>query len=437
MTRFVLWAFVVMAVVRPPVLWAQDSSADTEARIHALIDQLGDRDFQQRERAQRELLTYGAAAREQLAANVNHPDLEVAGRVTQLLQSIVIVSEARWQPALVTCPQATRPVTVILADLGTQIGANILICTSADSFTDVDTAFACARLPFWRAVDDLCRAAHRRLHIYRQADQTVAFTLFNDGGERCPTAYAGPFRCRLLTAHREFREHLRYADDSSSLGHTLAISCDLTWEPNFPLSLRSPRPHVAAAITSEGHELLQMSTPAPGSSPMRCLEEISVNEQFQLQPSPATVEVLSRLALTWQFEAIAEWGVLEATNCTAASVYRQDDVTVTIEKFSSRQPGQCDVVVQFARANYADGRPDDSDRENTFELVDDAGLAWKQATCRHEWTGHDHKYSIGFRYVGPADVGQALVLRCTYPRLRATREICFEFRDVPLPRQIP
>lgn len=65
-------------------------AADRQAEIHRLIEQLGDRDFTARDRAQEQLAKIGEEAFNALTVAANDPDLEIASRARYLLRKIEV-----------------------------------------------------------------------------------------------------------------------------------------------------------------------------------------------------------------------------------------------------------------------------------------------------------------------------------------------------------
>jgi hypothetical protein len=95
-------------------------SESQRGRIGELITQLGDDDFVTREKASRELVGLGSAARTALQKATNHKDAEIAARATQCLEAIGKGSQGQllvWAARVLSTRKSTKAVEVLLAFL--------------------------------------------------------------------------------------------------------------------------------------------------------------------------------------------------------------------------------------------------------------------------------------------------------------------------------
>ena len=115
----------------------QPQASQSNARIGQLIEQLGDRDYFVRQRAEDELAKYSFEAFDALTAATTHADLEIAARAKHLLQ----VMRTRW-----VTPSDPPEVQKLLEDY-----------ESLDRQTKITRMHALAGLPEWQGIAALCR----------------------------------------------------------------------------------------------------------------------------------------------------------------------------------------------------------------------------------------------------------------------------------------
>ncbi len=131
---------------------AAPGDAPPPANLPKLIDQLGDPDFHQREKASELLLQQGIAALPALKAAIDHPDAEVRRRALELvpaLETAVLIS-----PRRVTLSGTDRTVRQWIDDLAKQTGYGI-DCWGEDAGQKLSLELH--EVPFWEALDRISR----------------------------------------------------------------------------------------------------------------------------------------------------------------------------------------------------------------------------------------------------------------------------------------
>jgi hypothetical protein len=205
--------------------------------IDKLVSQLGDRDFQVRQKASRALLALGAPALAELQKLRSQRDAEVGRRVDGLIASLE--RAAALTPKRITLHLQKKPIRDVLAEMAKQTGFKIP--TSDPSFnTPAGKAlysFDFDRTPFWEALDKVCETTGLQQQLNRGND-TLQLS-FQDNYEpfRC---YDGAFKVTATGFH--FYRNTNLAFVSRNPGNTfnqdsenLQLSLTVAVEPRLPI----------------------------------------------------------------------------------------------------------------------------------------------------------------------------------------------------------
>lgn len=148
----------LLAVADPP-------PATADARVVALVAQLGSGDYAAREAAGKELDALGAAALDRLRAACRSPNPEVARRARDLAARIDrrVGNEKALAPTLVELDAKAAPLADVLADLSKQSGYAVSfnrfdahgVARGQPAVVTVETG----KVAFWEAVRKVCDAA--------------------------------------------------------------------------------------------------------------------------------------------------------------------------------------------------------------------------------------------------------------------------------------
>lgn len=180
-------------------------SAQDDARVRELIQQLEDDGYEARERAQKELVKLGEAALpalrkavEQAGAAADRGELRVRGESAIRAIELEVKSRRVYsEPKLVTLKASGMKVSEAAAEIARQAGVRI-----DSSAVDGDTAVTLdlREAPLFRALDELCRGAGERSYEHREEG---VVKLLRERHVPHPAAYPGPFRIRILTMKLE------------------------------------------------------------------------------------------------------------------------------------------------------------------------------------------------------------------------------------------
>jgi hypothetical protein len=137
----------------PTLLTLLPGPAPARPPVRQLIEQLGDRDFARRRRAEDGLRAEGTRALAALKQALNHPDAEVRRRVRELVSALE--REALLAPKRVTLKLTERPVGEALDEIARQTGYKITLGTAPPG----TYSFALKDVTFWEALDRVGRDA--------------------------------------------------------------------------------------------------------------------------------------------------------------------------------------------------------------------------------------------------------------------------------------
>ncbi len=232
-------AFLLLA---PP---AQD-----DARVLDLIRQLEDDSIEARERAQKELVRIGEPALpplrkavEQAGSADDRGELRVRGGAA--IRQIELAVKARTvyqEPKLVTLGPSGTKLSEALAAISRQTGVRI-DASAVDG--EAEVTLDLKNVPLFRALDELCRGQEERAYEYRE-EGTVK--ILKERHVDYPTAYAGPFRIRILTMKAE--RSTDFKEKKSSLRLSLEADHEKYLKP-----WKNPEIEITGAADDKGTSL--------------------------------------------------------------------------------------------------------------------------------------------------------------------------------------
>jgi hypothetical protein len=205
--------FLAALAFLAPALFTQDT-----ARIQELLQNLDDDSFEVREAAQRALIEIGPAAIPALKAVLADADrnpekAELKIRATSALRGIEFAVKAKQyyvEPKRVTLHARDADVGPLLADLEKQSGVRILpgnINAKAKVSLDADAA------PLLQVLDGLCSGAEDLAYELRDNEVRFSPARFL----RCPSAYEGPYRFRIVRLRHEHSTDFKTAEGQVEL----------------------------------------------------------------------------------------------------------------------------------------------------------------------------------------------------------------------------
>ncbi len=132
-----------------------------QSRIVDLINQLGSKNYRERDAATKELDAIGAPAMDALRAASKNLDMEIADRAAALVVKIEQRAEnARLiAPTYVELTLQDSPVEYAVAELSKKSGYTIAIVGDKSKLSGRKVTLETGRVPFWKALEMLCEKA--------------------------------------------------------------------------------------------------------------------------------------------------------------------------------------------------------------------------------------------------------------------------------------
>jgi hypothetical protein len=400
-----------------------------------LIEQLSASDYKVREAAAKALEAAGEAVLPTLRQAQPHNDPEVRKRLTQLIARLE--RQFLLAPRLVTIKADQTQVGQVFADLARQTGYQ-LNCTQGNA--NVVTVNA-DNVPFWEAVDQVCRQTGLGLQSYGNEGDGLTFQRL---GQFSPHVfYTGQFRVSAAGFHLSrsldlaVRQQFNPANPARS--ETLTLTFQVVGEPKAPLmSLGQPRLTLAEddlgkSLVPPQARVYESSYHDYSYSPRNAVRQT----QVQLH-GPGQAQSLRHVKGTVPVTFLAE---------KRPELTIDDILNVKEKKFDGSQisfeiddvkelPGRQVAIHATVRRNAAEGQHDYSwtnSLAQRIELVDDKGQ--KFTSEGFNWDSGSPTSVTGtftFNDGGNAKLGKAAKL-IYYNWIMAQHDIDFEFKDLPLP----
>jgi hypothetical protein len=419
----------IVLFLRLPTLWAQ-SPAD-EPRVARLVRQLGAAESQTRASAESALADLGADSRAVLEQALVADDPEVR------LRARILLDECRttdlWSASQVELPAENRLASSMLASIVAQTGNHLVVGDQYGAFNEVAVRGSGRRMPFWQAVDELCRATEN--HLRPQYDVRAGGLIVCGGAPgRFPSAYNGRLRAQITGARRVFIQELDYAEPTSDITHTFQLNLQLAWEEQFRLLGYTTQPELIEARTDTGHALTAVQ-PASGSWNAVTPSTRHVTATLRLSPPPSGATRLSLLKLRWPLFAVGDRQVLVVPAIESGRSFAQEDVELSIESIERHPTGRYELVLVVSRDRATPEPAEILFQENDVDLFDADGLPLRLQNQTHQLCARGVQMRLQF--AGDTATGEPELLRLAYPRLRTRRSMELVFRDVALPAAEP
>lgn len=427
-----------------------------------LVRRLGAETAAGREEAARQLEAIGPEALPllRLARDVGQP--EVRDRATDLIDRI----EARLltRPTLIPLDFRDRPLPEVVAAFNAR-GAATLELYPADPDLwrpRTVTLQEPEPVPFWRALDRLCRAAQLQRKFppggrTQEAPPVIGLVVGVEGAS-APVSDGGPFRTRLIGLHRQ---HDIILDQSPrrSISPAARVSKDrvdveqfvlrleLTAEPRMSLATTG-EPRLLEATDDQGRSLLlpgdaprdntrdfnarfntawarvHLKDPGPRSRSIRLLRGVVPVAVVARKPDPLVIPLADAEGRTFRAGSLA---------VTVRGIAPDPGPPATFGLLLRDEPGRGVVLPDRVRLNsdFFSGDFWDARNRALVEVVDSQGgpLPW---FAQPESMGPD-EVRLTIRLLD-SSAGRRVPdqLRC-YRVIQAATEAPFEFTDIPLP----
>lgn len=422
-------ATLAVGLLAWPAAQAQEPAAP--AHVARLVRNLGSVDFTERQDADRELARLGNEGRAALEAAASSTDPEIRLRAKNLLERLKV--RDLWAGAEINFRSADQSASQVLAAFAEQSGNHILTGDQYGTFVEGKLNLTMEQKPYWEAIDDVCRLTGNHLRPHYDV-QTPGVVVAAGKPGKHPVAYAGPLRVQITSARRVFVEELDYEDLTSALTHTFQINLQMMWEDRFRLVGYCSQPELVSAVTDSG-EQVGATLPSGNSWNVTAAGTRQISANIRLNPPPVKARSLERLTLKWGLVAVGDMATLEVRDVQARRQHHQDDLTLTIESCEKQSGGRYEIALLVARDIAMPDLQDIVFQENLVELIDqdDRPFRLQNQTNTHVERGAELKLSV----TGETSASVPKLLRLTYPKLRARKDLEITFRHVPLPSQRP
>jgi hypothetical protein len=414
--------------------WGSPGSADTPT-VEPLIRQLSSSDYKAREAAMRALEAAGAAALPDLRKAQPHEDPEVRTRLARLIG--MLERSTLLSPKLVSISADQKPVGQVFEDLAQQTGYRIS-CQQGDRQL---VTLQLENVPFWEAVDAVCRQTGMGLQPYTDGSTSLAF--YKVGRYSPHVVYSGPFRLSGGSLHLSRTLDLVQPQQFNPMNkprtETLTFMFHAVGEPKAPLmSLGQAR--VLVAVDEHGNSLIP---------PQGRYYESNYHHYYYGQRNPvlqSQIQLLgpgdartirhlkAAIPVTFLAEQRAELTINDILNVKKGK-FECSSVTFEIEEVKE-MPGKQVHVRAAVRRNAPEGQNDYSwtnSLAQRVELFDAEGRKFHAEGFNWD-SGNPNSVTGTFQFGdgGDAKIGKAAKF-VYYNWITSQHQIEFEFRDLPLP----
>ncbi len=444
------------------------------AELQQLIEQLGDRDYRTRERAERKLLQEGTMALPLLRKALGHKDPEVRRRALRLVPGLE--HAALVAPKRITLIVENQPLDHILGEVAKQTGYQIQYQSSNGAMIGAGAApgVAVARAvagglakgkavakpagpkeatfsytfinePFWEVINRICNDAN----LYLQqgyGDEIVR--LYRGLNPQSYSGRDGAFRYAATNMQLYRNINLNTTNVAASRSETLTLNLNFFAEPRLPFLNMAGEIRIEAAYDSEKNSMIPQNNlnpdqeGFPGGRFGRVYygggyKQMSIQAGLQLvrvSEKASTIKYLRGVApvtiLVEQRPVNISDDILKAKGKKALI----GDLDFHIEDVQKQANNQ--YSIKFNVTNK--GNPNDYTWQNTLyqrlELLDEKGQKFQN--WGSNWHGGGNN-SVGMTLTYNGNTGgnkpaEPKVFRYQHWVTRQ-HDIQFELRDVPLP----
>ena len=424
----------------------------------ALVNQLGSVSYQARVSAEAELARFGREALPALSAGKSSHDAEVRARSCSLIARIE--DSSLLEPTMIRLDFRDVPLGEAIAEVNRRSGLGLSLSSEEKpSLSSRRIRLESAEpVSAWRATDALCRAAG--LHPGSEGPFATAgpegSLLLLDGPESNPgpTWDSGPFRVRLTSLHSQSEIRLGPGPGAlvepspptirseSRATREFFLQLVLSAEPRLAISRNGPI-RVATAIDDRGRSLL---APAESSQALHSAGYFGMSSSSTVRlrldlASPAGCGGRLKL-LRGSIPVLVAMRRPEPLVIPLAGprgrAYRVGEVDLTILDSVAASGGKPAAVLLSFRNTPAIGfppaggaqppRPDSAEQQ--VEVLDEQGriLPWFPSATSQD--GRESRLTLTLTPRG--DLGPPVTLRY-HGILKASTEVPFEFRDLPMP----
>lgn len=431
-----------------------------------LVPRLGAPRYADREKATTTLERLGRRALPALRSARELKDPEIRSRAAALVTRIE--GAMLTQPTSISLQFQNAPLADVVKSVGEQSGVKLaLVPESAPNWVSRRvTLHESGSLPFWKAIDRLCDAAHLQYHHGMNATQVgrePVFPLFEGGSRQTfPVSDSGPFRVSIVGLHYQRDVSFPPAPQTARNGPAPAqgakpnavfneqfyAQIQVAGEPRLALS-QSGALRISEALDDKGQHLVN---PAAAASPISHRASgyfgFTTGSVIQLQAAMnrparpgATIRRMKGVVPVLVSTRKPNPLIVDLASATGRT-YHNDDVALTVHEIrteANQRPPRIEVTIKASAGGNGEApsggmppgevdfvRPDSFQQQ--IEVSDDQGRAipWYQTSFDGE-AGR-----ITLTLTTPDHAGPAARVRF-FSLIRATTDVGFEFHDVPLP----
>ncbi len=426
MLRMFALACLIGAALPVGLFAAAPPAAPRTVRVLGLIEQLGHRDYRMRDLAQRRLLDDAPAALPLVRQALGHRNREVRQRALRLLPTLE--DGVFFAPRRVTLSVREQGLYQVLEQLSKATGYRVVVNGGWVGGPNQKFSFDFTDVPFWDAVDRICRAA--RLNVQQSHSWGNEQVTLQSGGPSAHVRRCGAFRCAAqgLQLHRSLD-----LGPGGARTDNLTFTFQIASEPRLPF-VRVDPPRLTAAYDEHRAALLAGDVPfqergsaslAGGIKPLAA----TVNVNLKRRSTRATMlkvlrGVVPAEVLVSQKPVVLATKVLEAKGQKAVAGDMEFTITQA-KKENNLFHVHLDIKPQRKMGtnwtHYLYYR---------FELFDEKGnkLSWQSAGAGG-WLERAH---VNMTY--PLARKDCTPMKLAFLVWQTRRyEVPFEFHDVPLP----
>lgn len=405
----------------------EPAAAETKLRIARLIERLGSASYEERSDASDDLGQLGFESRKQLEEATESTDPEIRLRAKDLLLRLKV--RELWSASPVKCEGEKIAAAQVLSKLSEETGNHVLVGDQYGTFHDQEVKLNYPQGEFWQVLDDLCQQSGNRVRPHYDS-RSPGLVVVQGSPGKYPTAYSGPLRTQITGARRAFTEELDYDDMGSELTHTFQLNLQMMWEDRFKLVAYRAQPDLADAVTDTGVHLSATQSSGSGWN-VASAGTRQLTMSLRLHPPSTKAKSLDTLKLKWGLIAVGDVTQLDVTDLESKEPHYQDDVEVVVESVVPGQNSRYEVTMIVTRELVLPEPQEVLFQENDVELFDAEGHAFRKQGQTNSLCEHGAKMKISF--AGETAQSTPKVLRFTYPRIRAQKDVEILFRNVPLP----
>lgn len=408
------------------------SAAEPEAlRVASLVRRLGSDAFAERDAAEAQLAALGAGAREELIAATEHADPEVRLRAKGLLRRLQV--DELWAASRVRSTARQTSASAALAMIVEQTGNRVLAGDQYGTFRETFVDLPDADGSFWEAIDSLCAGSGNRIRPHYDTRRPGLVLAAGTPG-RNPVARSGPVRMQMIRARRSFSEEFDYERLDGEETHTFQLEMQAMWEDRFRLVAYRSHPELIEAVTDRGARISAAQSSTSGWN-IAGSGTRQVSLSLRLQPTPVAAKELDTLKLKWGLVAVGDRAQFEIRDFASTEPHFQDDVELVVQSFQHGPGPRCDLTLLVVRDLVIPEPQELIFEEIEVELFDADGKAFHRQGHSNSLT--DQGATLKLTFAGESEAAAPAVLRVSYPRIRAQKDLEIEFRHVPLPTARP